>query len=581
MDIEYTLRCQYCQLGFETSGDLTMHSCVEIKQENIERQYLHDEVDFIDQNATKNGNQFDESKVSIFDPGSDLAEVKMEETEEVEETKPLKLKKSRKRPKISSQLDLLGFPPQLGDDYELPSNFQLNEDVEKPTLNKKPKRKLVMCRICNKTFEGNYKLKRHEKIHIKNGEIIPPDKVSESKTIIETLEPITEIETQEAQDFKVEEHYDLEYSDLELSEEFLTTIIKYVDDLCDIISNGDPNLVRTLEVNQNLNDAVNCYKNELEVKRQFLEQSNEQRYYNDEAIYYSENDNLDKKDKVGDVDQSPKKKRGKYKKKKLSKREEKKLFSKSKGEFVNFFSKIGKSSDIEKLFPYLKYDIGEDMFICCLCKRTSKLRHNMLTHIKTQHMNDITINLLNSEPKDDCVYGTCRKVYSESCRQLWCIKCKDLPVLKRKNKQILKVTVCTICGNSTKNISGHLKSVHEVNEQICPHCDKVLQNPSKLKGHINQVHIKRPCAYCGELIPVSVMNEHIRAQHTSNKDKRHKCDVCGKGFNDMGPFKDHKNIHTGEKPYKCKYCSACFASRGNHRQHEKTHIGEGRKHNKK
>ena len=505
MDIEYTLRCQYCQLGFETSGDLNMHSCVEIKQENVERQYLHDEVDFIDQNATKNGNQFDESKVSIFDPGSDLIEVKMEETEEVEETKPLKLKKSRKRPKISSQLDLLGFPPQFGDDYQ----------------------------------------------------------------------------------------------DLELSEEFLTTIIKYVDDLCDIISNGDPNLVRTLEVNQNLNDAVNCYKNELDVKRQLLEQPNDQDYYNNEAIYHSENDNLDKKDKVSDVGQSPKKKRGKYKKKKLSKRAEKLLFKKS------TLSKLkeGFVIDDEKIFPYLKYDIGKDTFECCLCNRTSKRRNNMITHIKAHQMNDIKINLqdinnhcllgkhdnseqkikasdLNSEPKDDCVYGTCLKIYTESHRQLWCIKCKDLPKLKRKNKQILKVTVCTICGNSTKNISGHLKSVHEVNEQICPHCDKVLQNPSKLKGHINQVHIKRPCAYCGELIPVSVMNEHIRAQHTSNKDKRHKCDVCGKGFNDMGPFKDHKNIHTGEKPYKCKYCSACFASRGNHRQHEKTHIGEGRKHNK-
>ena len=111
----------------------------------------------------------------------------------------------------------------------------------------------------------------------------------------------------------------------------------------------------------------------------------------------------------------------------------------------------------------------------------------------------------------------------------------------------------------------------------------MLKSPltSVLKGHIKQVHEKVQFVHCGELIPVSVMNEHIRAQHTSNKDKRHKCDVCGKGFNDMGPFKDHKNIHTGEKPYKCKYCSACFASGGNHRQHEKTHIGEGRKHNKK
>ena len=96
MDIEYTLRCQYCQLGFETSGDLSMHSCVEIKLESIERQYLPNKVDYVDQNAIENDNRFDESKENIFVSGSDLVKVKMEETEEVEETKPLKLKKSRK-----------------------------------------------------------------------------------------------------------------------------------------------------------------------------------------------------------------------------------------------------------------------------------------------------------------------------------------------------------------------------------------------------------------------------------------------------------------------------------------------------
>ena len=51
--------------------------------------------------------------------------------------------------------------------------------------------------------------------------------------------------------------------DQDLSEEFLSTIIQYVDDLCNIITNGDPNLERTTEVNQNLNEAVNCYRNKL------------------------------------------------------------------------------------------------------------------------------------------------------------------------------------------------------------------------------------------------------------------------------------------------------------------------------
>merc|ERR1712228_960732 len=51
--------------------------------------------------------------------------------------------------------------------------------------------------------------------------------------------------------------------DLDLSEEFISTILTQVDDLCEIINNGDPNLERTIEVNQNLNNAVNCYREKL------------------------------------------------------------------------------------------------------------------------------------------------------------------------------------------------------------------------------------------------------------------------------------------------------------------------------
>ena len=77
-------------------------------------------------------------------------------------------------------------------------------------------KKLVICRICNKSFRDNYILKRHQKLHTKPR----PDQVSEPKT---------KIETQEIQDFKVElEDYDFEYADLDLSEEFLTAILKQV-----------------------------------------------------------------------------------------------------------------------------------------------------------------------------------------------------------------------------------------------------------------------------------------------------------------------------------------------------------------
>ena len=46
---------------------------------------------------------------------------------------------------------------------------------------------------------------------------------------------------------------DLTSPDLELSYEFLTKILKLVDELCDNIRNGDNDIGRTREVNQKLN----------------------------------------------------------------------------------------------------------------------------------------------------------------------------------------------------------------------------------------------------------------------------------------------------------------------------------------
>merc|ERR1719458_512170 len=75
--------------------------------------------------------------------------------------------------------------------------------------------------------------------------MIEPDQVFEPKIEIE------------AQDIKIKDHYDIECSDIDISEEFLSDILKQVDELCDSIKNGDPNLERTITVNQNLNDVVN------------------------------------------------------------------------------------------------------------------------------------------------------------------------------------------------------------------------------------------------------------------------------------------------------------------------------------
>jgi KRAB domain-containing zinc finger protein len=220
-------------------------------------------------------------------------------------------------------------------------------------------------------------------------------------------------------------------------------------------------------------------------------------------------------------------------------------------------------------------------------------------------------------------------------RKFWCKECKKLRTSIKKN-QIRKKELCQECGKNVTHLKHHILCVHTVENVKCPKCEKVFKNPMLLKAHTDNLHEKVPCADCGKLIGVQCLRDHmlrvhtdetvkcsicekmlknstvlkahnktvhdekvpcvhcgklygvaarmsvhIQAQHTPNEDKKHKREVCGKGFSASDRLKDHNNIHNGEKPYKCKFCSFCFASKGTHAMHERSHLGRGRKNTKK
>ena len=70
-------------------------------------------------------------------------------------------------------------------------------------------------------------------------------------------------------------------SNLELSEQFIEFILNQVDSLCETIKNGDPDIIRTLEVNQKLNDAVHCYRIKLDPEKQIFDGSGYGEYQDD------------------------------------------------------------------------------------------------------------------------------------------------------------------------------------------------------------------------------------------------------------------------------------------------------------
>ena len=161
---------------------------------------------------------------------------------------------------------------------------------------------------------------------------------------------------------------------------------------------------------------------------------------------------------------------------------------------------------------------------------------------------------------------------------------KKLPTSIKKNES-RKRELCQECGKNVhvQYLRDHILRLHTDETVKCPICEKMLKNPRVLKAHNKTVHDEKvPCVHCGKLYGVAArMSVHIQAQHTPNNEKKHKCEVCGKGFAGKERLRDHNHIHTGEKPYLCQFCSACFASKGTHAMHERIHLGCGRKNTKK
>jgi len=417
-------------------------------------------------------------------------------------------------------------------------------------------------------------------------------------------------------------------SNLDLSEEFIIFILKQVDELCENIKIGDPDIKRVVEIHQGLNNVVSCYRNKLSPEKQILIKSEALEHYTLDDFNVLDPDNgmfeeiASDNDYVPEKVQKGKKKMGRPRKACHDKNLE--LVKKSCGghsvremslmlninyctlkvrilkEKIDYGTNKGecqlcemkKSNDgISKdmLFQFMKFntDHKKNIFKCSLCTFTARKRGSIFTHIKSLHKNEI-ISSTNSkiEFKYDCGNSECKILYGVlEGKKFWCTKCNELAMLPQPRKRKFEIKekstdktykLCPECGMSVTNLKHHLNNVHYVEKQTCSSCGKMLKSLIALKTHMKQEHEKVPCAQCGKLYGSSAMTRHIHSAHTPNDQKKFRCDVCGKGFSNSQNLQDHNNIHTGEKPYKCKFCSASFASKGTHAMHQRGHLGHRR-----
>ena len=146
--------------------------------------------------------------------------------------------------------------------------------------------------------------------------------------------------------------------------------------------------------------------------------------------------------------------------------------------------------------------------------------------------------------------------------------------------------ICDKCGflaTTAYQLERHMGSDICMRGRVTYKCDKEgceFQSNWKvsLQLHHRTVHSKIACPICGKIISEFHMKTHIATYHTEDKNKPFVCKVCGKGFGRKKEFKEHMNIHTGERPYKCEHCEKAYSSSGNLRMHRRTvHLGYKRR----
>ncbi|KAK8742657.1 hypothetical protein OTU49_001607, partial [Cherax quadricarinatus] len=136
--------------------------------------------------------------------------------------------------------------------------------------------------------------------------------------------------------------------------------------------------------------------------------------------------------------------------------------------------------------------------------------------------------------------------------------------------------VCGFCGAQvgSRYLNKHINAVHtKEKKHRCDKCGKDFFSRTSLTGHQKRQHAPRKhlCDQCGKGYVHNVeLQRHLKA-HRNQRD--FKCDFCGRSFLKAVDLTYHRRSHTGEKPHQCVLCPESFIQPLGLRKHMLKHIG--------
>lgn len=254
------------------------------------------------------------------------------------------------------------------------------------------------------------------------------------------------------------------------------------------------------------------------------------------------------------------------------------------------------------LADHLKKVHSKQLLDCPVCSSQAKHLGGLRQHMKRQHKLDsqeIAEKLRAVRVRDRTVYQDTHKsqleVVCPECNKVFkgkynlrhhienwhksgdhlCNVCGDEFDLKGKLKNHHAAHhgkdhsgVCPICSKEMKNLKSHMKDVHTVEKQICPHCARTFNHKKHLTAHITTAHSDpskaMTCPYCSKLCKNPVYyRQHVRLVHetVNNLSTYVSCQECGKEFANKANLHSHvQAVHVVDTKI-CKVCGRSYKNK--------------------
>ncbi|XP_063699638.1 zinc finger protein OZF [Culicoides brevitarsis] len=140
-----------------------------------------------------------------------------------------------------------------------------------------------------------------------------------------------------------------------------------------------------------------------------------------------------------------------------------------------------------------------------------------------------------------------------------------------QSSEMLECHLCPTLFTNKFQLVSHVRRIHEKKPTFCKYCSNKFKTTEDLERHISQEHQNETilCSHCGK----SFNGKHLLHKHMSELQKKFKCVVCEKAFNQKYKCEVHQiNVHgLGEKPFVCVTCNKGFAKLSDLKSHEISH----------